>query len=70
LHPFPGQYCNDGDTFWKCFHQALDANKKGHDGKRRILSIIAENFSYSVLMEKLKVSIKNYSKKKSLKHIE
>ena len=68
MHPFPGQYCNDsndGDTFWKCFHQALEANKKGHDGKRRILSIIAEHFSYGVWMEKLKVNIKNYSQKKS-----
>lgn len=60
LHPFPGQYRNDGDIFWNCFHQALEANKKGHDGKRRILSIIAEKFSYSVLMEKLKVSITKY----------
>src|SRR3954454_14725487 len=57
LHPFPGQYCSDGDIFWNCFHQALEANKKGYDGKRRILSIIAEKFSYNVLMEKLKVSI-------------
>ncbi|RGB23376.1 hypothetical protein C1646_774587 [Rhizophagus diaphanus] len=58
LHPFSGQYCNDGDTFWKYFHKALEANKRGHDGKRRILSIIVENFSYSVLMEKLKVTRK------------
>ena len=69
LHPFPGQYCNDGETFWKCFHQALEANKKGHDGKRRILSIIAEYFSYGVLMEKLKVNTKTISKK-NLKYIE
>jgi hypothetical protein len=57
LHPFPGQYRNNGDVFWESFHQALEVNKRGHDGKRRILSIIAENFSYSVIMEKLKVSI-------------
>ncbi|PKK56452.1 hypothetical protein RhiirC2_721853 [Rhizophagus irregularis] len=56
LHPFPRQYCGDGDIFWNCFHQALKANKKGYDGKRRILSIIAEKFSYNVLMEKLKVA--------------
>ena len=46
LHPFPSQYHNDGDTFCDCFYQALEANKRGHYGKRRILSIIAENFSY------------------------
>jgi len=63
LHPFPGHYCNDGDTFWNCFYQALEANKRGYDGKRRILSIIAENFSYDVLMKRLKVSIKTNSKK-------
>ena len=66
MHPFPNQYRNDGDIFWDCFHQALEANKRGHDGKRRILSIIAENFSYSVLIEKLKVSInRKPTKKKS-----
>jgi hypothetical protein len=58
LHPFPSQYHNDGDTFWNCFRQSIEANKKGHNGKRRILSIIAEHFSYSILMEKLKVSIR------------
>ncbi|CAB4403294.1 unnamed protein product [Rhizophagus irregularis] len=56
LHPFPGQYCGDGDIFWNCFHQTLEANKKGYDGKRRILSIIVEKFSYNVLMEKLKAA--------------
>jgi hypothetical protein len=45
---------------YDCFHQALEANKKGYDGKRRILSIIAEKFSYKVLMEKLKVSVTKY----------
>ncbi len=69
LHPFPGQYHNDGDIFWNCFHQALEANKKGYDGKRRILSIIAEKFSYSVLMEKLKVSITKYVYIKNFKKI-
>ncbi|RGB23714.1 hypothetical protein C1646_774114 [Rhizophagus diaphanus] len=56
LHPFPGQYYGDGDIFWNYFHQALEANKKGYNGKRRILSIIAKKFSYNILMEKLKVA--------------
>ncbi|CAJ0648786.1 9665_t:CDS:1, partial [Entrophospora sp. SA101] len=42
--------------FWKCFEDAMSSNIKGDDGQRRILSIIAEKFSYSKLNEKLKVS--------------
>ena len=52
LHPFPGQYHNEGDIFWNCFHQALEVNKKCYDGKRRILSIIAEKFSYGKIKSK------------------
>ena len=70
MHPFPNLYsnysnnCNESNIFWNCFRQALDVNKRGHDGKRRILSIIAGSFSYNTLMEKLKVS---FFKKKSKK---
>ncbi|CAJ0842208.1 21313_t:CDS:2 [Entrophospora sp. SA101] len=35
---------NDGEVLWDCFHQSLQANKKGYNRKKRILSIIAENF--------------------------
>ena len=44
------------EIFWKCFEDALSSNIRGDDGQRRILSIIAEKFSYSKLNEKLKVS--------------
>ncbi|RHZ51818.1 hypothetical protein Glove_469g42 [Diversispora epigaea] len=47
---------NNSDLFWDSFYQALNINKKGLDGKRRILSIIAEKFSYNILMEKLRVA--------------
>src|SRR2546429_9983495 len=31
--------------FWSCFDRALANNKKTCDGKRRVLSIIADNFT-------------------------
>ncbi|CAJ0842206.1 21312_t:CDS:2 [Entrophospora sp. SA101] len=43
-HPLPKQDANDGEVLWDCFHQSLQANKKGYNRKKRILSIIAENF--------------------------
>ena len=39
--------------FWKSFKCALANNKRGLDGKIRILSIIAEKFRYDDLREKL-----------------
>ena len=57
LKPNPKQYCSDGDIFWDSFQQSLQANEKGYNGKRRILSIIAEKFSYRILMNKLNVSV-------------
>jgi hypothetical protein len=57
-HSLPKQDANDGEVFWNCFYQSLQANKKGYNGKKRILSIIAEKFPYKALMDKLKVSIK------------
>jgi hypothetical protein len=54
----PKQDTNDGEIFWDCFNQSLQANKKGYNGKKRILSIIAEKFPYKILMDKLKVSIR------------
>ena len=52
---------NDNDSeskFWTCFSTSLNANPKGIDGKQRVLSIIAEEFSYNELNDKLKVYIK------------
>jgi hypothetical protein len=42
-------------TFWSCFQQALNDNKKTRDGKRRILSIIANDFTYEELERNLEV---------------
>jgi len=36
---------------------SLEENQKGDDGKRRILSIIAQDFTYQELQEKLGVFI-------------
>ena len=42
-------------TFWDCFHNSYNANSKGIDGKTRILSIIAEKFTYKEIIEELGV---------------
>ncbi|RHZ88383.1 hypothetical protein Glove_23g119 [Diversispora epigaea] len=46
---------NSTRTFWNCFKRALDNNKKNCDGKRRILSIIADKFTYVELRSNLNV---------------
>ncbi|RGB24581.1 hypothetical protein C1646_821524 [Rhizophagus diaphanus] len=40
---------NESETFWKSLQKALETNKRGIDGNVRILSIIAENFTYKKL---------------------
>lgn len=46
---------SEGEILWKSLQESLKANKRGIDGKIRILSIIAENFTYKKLKEKFKV---------------
>jgi hypothetical protein len=46
---------NPTETFWSCFRQALKDNKKTRDGKRRVLSIIANEFTYKELEYNLNV---------------
>jgi hypothetical protein len=43
------------NVFWYSFRESLNANPNGLNGKNRILSIIAENFTYEELMENLQV---------------
>src|SRR4051812_31264447 len=38
---------SDANIFWKSFENAMNSNKRGPDGQLRILSIIAEKFTYS-----------------------
>ncbi|UZO04698.1 uncharacterized protein OCT59_025069 [Rhizophagus irregularis] len=49
LYPTPRKFCDQTETLWNCIHESLNANKKGQDGKRHILSIIAEQFPYCEL---------------------
>jgi len=42
--------------FWKSFRDAINSNKRGQDGKIRIVSIIALNFKFTDLMRELSVS--------------
>ena|SRR2546423_1205612 len=47
---------DDSDTFWNCFHDSYNVNPKEINGKVRVLSIIAERFTYEEIINKLKVS--------------
>jgi hypothetical protein len=53
---------NHTKQFWNAFQDALDSNIRGIDGKRRILSIIADKFSYETIKHNLSVSIENLQK--------
>ena len=45
------------DQFWRSFEKAIQVNKRGLDGKQRILSIVAENFGHNEIQRKLQVFI-------------
>ncbi|RHZ45238.1 hypothetical protein Glove_682g66 [Diversispora epigaea] len=46
---------NYNEIFWESFRFALKNNKRGIDGKIRVLSIIADKFRYQDLREKLQM---------------
>ncbi|CAG8482831.1 3017_t:CDS:2, partial [Gigaspora margarita] len=50
---------NTESRFWQSFSNSLNKNKKGFDGKRHVLSIIAEDFSSKELYENLKLVSNN-----------
>ena len=50
---------NATHTFWNCFERALANNKKTPNGKRRILSIISNDFTYEELKQNLNVILFN-----------
>ena len=43
------------NKFWGCFEEALGENKRGQNNRIRVLSIIANKFTYAELEEKLGV---------------
>ncbi|CAG8842061.1 44993_t:CDS:2, partial [Gigaspora margarita] len=47
---------NSTEIFWDYFKQSLDNNKRGLNGKQRILLIIAHYFPYQILRQKLQIS--------------
>jgi hypothetical protein len=53
LTPSPNDASN---RLWKCFKDAFYKNKKGQDGRVRILSIVANEYPYAELEERLGVS--------------
>lgn len=48
-------YKTTANVFWYSLRESLDANPNGLNGKVRILSIVAENFTYEELMKNLQV---------------
>ena len=46
---------SDINVFWDCFRDSYDMNPKGMKGKVRILSIIAEKFTYKEIINELEV---------------
>lgn len=49
------QLQNKISKFWDSFNVSIQMNSCGLDGKQKILSVIAGNFSYHELQENLKV---------------
>ena len=48
---------NATEVFWESFEHSLNLNKRGVNGKERILSIIADKFPYKELQTRLHVII-------------
>ena len=59
LRTIPNNVFNATEEFWKRFEHRLNLNKRGVNGKQRILSIIADKFPYKELQTKLHVIISN-----------
>jgi len=57
LISIPTHIKNTTTTFWSCFKQALNDNVKNQDGKRHVLSIIANDFTYKELKTNLNVGV-------------
>jgi hypothetical protein len=48
------------DQFWNSFDASVKMNKRGLDGKQRILSVIANDFGRQEIKEKLNVGLKKF----------
>lgn len=46
LRTIPSNMFNATEVFWESFEHSLSLNKRGANGKQRILSIIADKFPY------------------------
>src|SRR5688572_19713734 len=58
LNSNPSDASSSSNEFWYCFQHSIDENKHGNDGKRCILSIIADQFTYNELQRNLNVCFK------------
>ena len=57
LRTIPNKILNATEVFWESFEHSLSLNKRGANGKERILSIIADKFTYKELQTRLHVII-------------
>ena len=60
LRTISKQTFNATEVFWESFEHSLNLNKRGANGKQRILSIIADKFPYKELQTRLHVNILCY----------
>jgi hypothetical protein len=65
LTPLPNDASDN--QLWECFKSAFYKNKKGQDGRIRILSIVANEFTHAELEERLSVSKLTYFRIKKYK---
>ena len=60
LNIYPSHQKYDSEKLWNCIYNSYKENKKGYDGKQRILSIVANDFLFQDLQSNLEVSTFNF----------
>ena len=56
LNIYPSHQKYNSEKIWNCIYNSYKENKKGYDGKQRILFMVANEYSYQDLQSKLEVN--------------